>query len=105
MDGIVAAKICNTLTTFFRVQCTVNELESNIDRCYEMVSIRDVGKDACAALGRGHLMVVHFTGERLSLRDVLLISAIDVCRRGRIAIAVIVVFIASAFSCGLPARC
>jgi hypothetical protein len=105
MYRIVAAEIRNTLATFFGVQCTVNELKTHIDRCYEVVSIRDIGEDAGTALGRGHLMVVHLTGERLSLRDVFLISAIDVCRRDRIAIAVIVVFIASAFSCGSSARC
>jgi hypothetical protein len=89
MDGIVAAKICNTLATFFSVQCTVNKLEPNIDRRYEVVSIRNVGEDAGAAFGRGHFVIVHFTGERLSLCNIFLVSAIDIRRRDRFAIAVI----------------
>jgi hypothetical protein len=105
MDGIVAAKVCDTLATFLSVQCVVNELETHVDRCYEVVSIRDVGKDAGAALRCGHLMVVHLTGERLSLRDVLLVSAIDVNGGVRVAIAIIVVFLAPASFCGSPARC
>jgi hypothetical protein len=105
MNGIVAAKVCDTLATFLSVQCVVNELETHVDRCYEMVSIRDVGKDAGAALRCGHLVVVHLTGERLSLRNVLLVSAIDVDRGVRVAIAVVIVFLAPTFFCGSPARC
>jgi len=81
MNSIVAAKICNTLATFLSIQCTVNELKSHVDRCYQMVGIRDVGEDAGTALRCGHLVVVHLTGERLSLRDVLLVSAINIRRR------------------------
>lgn len=105
MNGIVAAKICDTLATFLSVQCVVNELEAHVDRCYEVVSIWNVGEDAGAALGCSHFMVVHLTGERLSLRHVLLVSAINVNGGVRVAIAIIIVFLAPASLCGSPALC
>jgi hypothetical protein len=105
MDGIVTTKICDTLATFCSVQCAVDELESHVDGRDEVVSIRDIGKYAGAAFRRGHLMIVHFTGERLSLRDIFLVSAINICRRDRFAIAAVDFLLASAICCGSPARC
>lgn len=101
VKGTFATRVRNALTTFFGVQRAVDEVESNIDWIEGTIRVWNTGHDAGTAFRRAHLMIEKFTGERLRLCQIFLISAINVDGRIRITVTALMA-LPTTSSCSSP---